>query len=128
MCGICGVASADPRATPLLQESLLAMTDVIEHRGPDEDGHYIAPGVDMGMRRLSIIDLESASQPLDNEDRTVSTVFNGEIFNFQELRADLHRRGHRFSTEGDGETIVHLYEEYGPEFPSHLRGMFAIAL
>jgi len=104
------------------------MTDAIAHRGPDEDGHRTAPGIALGMRRLSIIDLAGSHQPLGNEDGTVWTVFNGEIFNFRELRADLIARGHRFATEGDTETIVHLYEEHGRDFARHLRGMFGIAV
>jgi asparagine synthase (glutamine-hydrolysing) len=104
------------------------MTDVIIHRGPDEDGHRVAPGIAMGMRRLSIIDLASSHQPVANETKDVWTVFNGEIFNFRELRRDLTARGHRLATGGDTETIVHLYEEYGAAFPTHLRGMFGIAV
>jgi asparagine synthase (glutamine-hydrolysing) len=128
MCGICGLASDDPRKVPLEDERLRAMTDVIEHRGPDEDGYHLAPGVAMGMRRLSIIDLAGSSQPIANEERSVWTVFNGEIYNFPELRAELEGKGHRLATHGDTEVIVHLYEEHGPRFAERLRGMFAIAL
>src|SRR3954468_9633497 len=108
--------------------ALRAMTDAIVHRGPDEEGRHGEPGVSLGMRRLSIIDLPGSSPPLANEDGTVWTVFNGEIYNYRELRRDLERAGHRFSTEGDTETIVHLYEEHGLGFVRRLRGMFAIAL
>ena len=104
------------------------MTEAIVHRGPDEDGHHIAPGIAMGMRRLSIIDLASSHQPLSNESGDIWTVFNGEIFNFPELRRELQARGHRLATAGDTETIVHLYEEHGTHFPERLRGMFAIAV
>jgi len=104
------------------------MTGVMEHRGPDEDGHHIAHGIALGMRRLSVIDLASSHQPLSNEVGEVWTVFNGEIFNFLELRRELQAKGHRQATAGDTETIVHLYEEHGTEFPKRLRGMFAIAL
>ena len=104
------------------------MVDVIRHRGPDDGGIRLAPGIALGMRRLSIIDVRGSQQPLANEDESVWTVFNGEIFNFAELRADLQARGHRFATEGDTETIVHLYEEHGPDFPKRLNGMFAIAV
>ncbi len=104
------------------------MTQAIVHRGPDEDGHHIAPGIAMGMRRLSIIDLASSHQPLSNERGDVWTVFNGEIFNFPELRRELQARGHRLATAGDTETIVHLYEEHGIDFPTRLRGMFGIAV
>jgi asparagine synthase (glutamine-hydrolysing) len=104
------------------------MTRAILHRGPDEDGHHVAPGIAMGMRRLSIIDLASSHQPLANERGEVWTVFNGEIFNFPELRRELQSRGHRLATAGDTETIVHLYEEHGADFPKRLRGMFGIAV
>jgi asparagine synthase (glutamine-hydrolysing) len=109
-------------------DGLRAMTDAIRHRGPDDDGHLLEPGVALGVRRLSVIDLPGSSQPISNEDGTVTTVFNGEIYNYRELRRQLIARGHRLATEGDTETIVHLYEEYGDGFVEHLRGMFAIAL
>src|SRR3954463_10881641 len=128
MCGICGLAARDPRALVLDEPTLRTMTDAIEHRGPDDTGHHISPGASLGMRRLSIIDIEGSRQPLANEDETVWTVFNGEIFNFRPLRAELRDRGHTLRTNGDAETIVHLYEELGPAFPGRLRGMFAIAV
>src|SRR3954471_20370097 len=128
MCGICGVAGRTGAARPVEGHELRAMTDVIRHRGPDEDGHLLEPGVALGMRRLSIIDLPGSSQPISNEDGAVWTVFNGEIYNYRELRRDLIARGHTFATEGDTETIVHLYEEHGAGFVEHLRGMFAIAV
>jgi asparagine synthase (glutamine-hydrolysing) len=127
MCGICGFASSDPRALPLKPAMLRAMCDVIAHRGPDDEGQLIEPGVALGMRRLSILDLETGAQPISNEDETVWTVFNGEIYNFRELRARLFGP-HRPSTQGDTETIVHLYEELGAGFVEQLRGMFAIAV
>ena len=105
-----------------------AMADVIAHRGPDEEGQHIAPGIAMGFRRLSIIDLATSHQPLANERQEIWTVFNGEIFNYRQLRGELEARGHRLATAGDSETIVHLYEEHGVEFPTRLRGMFAIAV
>jgi asparagine synthase (glutamine-hydrolysing) len=104
------------------------MTDAIVHRGPDERGMHIEGGVALGMRRLSIIDVGGSHQPISNEDGSILAVFNGEIYNFRELRAGLHERGHSLATEGDGETIVHLYEEHGVEFARHLEGIFAIAL
>jgi len=104
------------------------MTEVMTHRGPDEDGHLRSEGIAMGMRRLSIIDLAGSHQPVGNEDGTVSTVFNGEIFNFLEIRRELAARGHRLSSKGDTETIVHLYEDHGIDFVQRLRGMFAIAV
>ena len=128
MCGICGLAGRATDLPPLEPPVLRAMTEAIVHRGPDEDGHHIAPGIAMGMRRLSIIDLASSHQPLSNERGDVWTVFNGEIFNFPELRTELQAHGHRLATAGDTETIVHLYEEHGTAFPTHLRGMFGIAV
>jgi asparagine synthase (glutamine-hydrolysing) len=127
MCGICGFASRDPRALPLDPVTLRGMCDVMRHRGPDDDGQLIEPGVALGMRRLSILDLDTGAQPISSEDEGVSTVFNGEIYNFRELRAMLAGR-HRLSTRGDTETIVHLYEDHGPRFVEHLTGMFAIAV
>jgi asparagine synthase (glutamine-hydrolysing) len=128
MCGICGIAGRDPRAPALDERRLCAMTDAIVHRGPDECGTHIGPGIALGMRRLSIIDVAASHQPISNEDGSVLAVFNGEIYNFPRLREELRGRGHRLRTEGDGETIVHLYEEHGVDFARHLRGIFAIAL
>src|SRR6185503_15474953 len=126
MCGIAGIVSLDGK--PVLEREVRSMCSAITHRGPDDVGFYFAPGVSLGMRRLSIIDLDSGRQPVSNEDGSVHVVFNGEIYNFQELRRDLKARGHIFSTRGDTETIVHLYEEYGSRCVDHLRGMFAFAL
>jgi asparagine synthase (glutamine-hydrolysing) len=128
MCGICGLAGRAIDGPPLSAPALRAMTEAIVHRGPDEAGHRIAPGIALGMRRLSIIDLDSSHQPLANESQDVWTVFNGEIFNFRELHGELRARGHRLGSAGDTEAIVHLYEEHGPAFAKRLRGMFAIAL
>ena len=128
MCGICGIAGREKAAPGLEEERLLAMTDAIVHRGPDEAGLHVGPGIALGMRRLSIIDIGGSHQPIANEDSTVLAVFNGEIYNFRELRAGLRTRGHRLATEGDGEVIVHLYEEHGLDFAKHLEGIFAIAL
>jgi asparagine synthase (glutamine-hydrolysing) len=128
VCGICGLAGSTTDFPPLQPAVLRAMTDAIVHRGPDEDGYYIAPGIAMGMRRLSIIDLASSHQPLANERGDVWTVFNGEIFNFPELRRELQAGGHRLATAGDTEPIVHLYEDHGTRFPTRLRGMFGIAV
>ena len=104
------------------------MCSTIRHRGPDDDGIGLAENVGIGMRRLSIIDIAGSRQPIFNEDRSVRTVFNGEIYNYRELRKSLSARGHQFRTSGDTETIVHAYEEYGRDFPNHLNGMFGIAL
>lgn len=124
MCGICGVF--DTR--PVQIECLQSMTDSIRHRGPDADGFFVEANVGLGMRRLSIIDVAGGKQPLTNEDGTVIVVFNGEIYNYPDLRAQLLSHGHTMRTQSDTECIAHLYEEYGADFVQHLRGMFAIAL
>jgi asparagine synthase (glutamine-hydrolysing) len=125
MCGIAGYLSFGGIAQqPVLQ----AMCDQIRHRGPDDEGFYTEGPVGLGMRRLSIIDLSGGHQPISNEDETVWVVFNGEIYNYQALRQDLISRGHRFRTDSDTETLVHLYEEFGAGFVSRLRGMFAFAI
>jgi asparagine synthase (glutamine-hydrolysing) len=126
MCGIAGIVSLEGR--PVFERELQDMCAAIAHRGPDDEGFYFHPGVGLGMRRLSIIDLDSGRQPVSNEDGSVWVVFNGEIYNFQELRQEMEGRGHVFSTRSDTETIVHLYEEYGTQCVNHLRGMFAFAL
>ncbi|MEE9293575.1 MAG: asparagine synthase (glutamine-hydrolyzing) [Phycisphaerae bacterium] len=122
MCGIAGFVGFDD---PALLRSMCA---ALEHRGPDDEGFFEAAGVGLAMRRLSIIDLESGSQPIANESGDVWVVFNGEIYNYQELTSRLKQQGHLFTTSSDTETIVHLYEEYGLDFAKHLRGMFAIAI
>src|SRR5919199_4496197 len=126
MCGIAGVVSSSQ--APVDEALLRRMCGQFRHRGPDDEGYYRVPGVGLGMRRLSIIDLETGQQPLTNEDRSVWVVGNGEIYNYRELRGDLERRGHRFATGSDIETIVHAYEEYGEACPEQLLGMFAFAL
>ncbi len=127
MCGICGIYGKDglPEEARTLTR---VMTETIVHRGPDDDGFYADGPVSLGMRRLSIIDLSTGSQPIHNEDRTVWVVYNGEIFNFPALRPELEARGHAFYTQADTEVIVHLYEEYGEDFVQKLNGMFAVAL
>jgi asparagine synthase (glutamine-hydrolysing) len=105
-----------------------AMADTIHHRGPDDEGYYIHGPIGLGFRRLSIIDLQSGHQPLSNEDGSIWIIFNGEIYNYQELRTLLLHKGHVFSTQTDTEVIVHLYEEFGPECLNKLRGMFAFAI
>ena len=127
MCGIYGVAELRPGRRPS-EDILFAMGRLMVHRGPDDHGHYCADGIAMGMRRLSIIDLEGGHQPIPNEDKTVWAVCNGEIYNFKELRAELEARGHVFRCDSDTEVIVHLYEEEGLNLFRRLRGMFAIAL
>ena len=127
MCGICGKLNFD-RDHEVSQQLLKAMADSIAHRGPDDDGYYLSGQVGLGFRRLSIIDLAGGHQPLSNEDGTVWIVFNGEIYNYQELREDLLKKGHVFRTKADTEVIVHLYEEYGEAGIQSLRGMFAFAI
>jgi asparagine synthase (glutamine-hydrolysing) len=126
MCGIAGIVRWDDRLPTAAD--VHTMCDMIVHRGPDDEGLYVGDGVALGMRRLSIIDLATGHQPVRNEDGTVWVVFNGEIYNFKELRRELEGRGHRFYTTSDTETIVHLYEDYGQEAISRLRGMFALAI
>lgn len=129
MCGIVGVASFDPDGAPQVDPALIhRMCQTIIHRGPDDEGLFVKGGVGLGMRRLSIIDVAGGHQPVFNEDRTVAVVYNGEIYNFPELRPELESRGHCFSTHTDTEVIVHLYEDFGAECVHKLRGMFAFAL
>jgi asparagine synthase (glutamine-hydrolysing) len=130
MCGIAGFADLASRHGTAGSDRtrLKGMCDVMRHRGPDDEGVHIEPGVAMGMRRLSIIDLSTGHQPIHNEERTVWVVFNGEIYNYRELRDALEASGHTFYTASDTETIVHGYEEWGDQVFSRLRGMFAIAI
>jgi asparagine synthase (glutamine-hydrolysing) len=137
MCGITGAVWSDERQS-IAPEVLTKMTDAISHRGPNDSQTWISTsqrdaygnpiGVALGFRRLSIIDLEGARQPMSNEDGTVRMVFNGEIYNYQTLRRRLEGRGHQFATEGDGESILHLYEDHGADCFNHLNGMFAIGI
>ncbi len=126
MCGIAGIMSWG--AQPVYTTELRAMCGAISHRGPDDEGFYVSRGVGLGMRRLSIIDLATGQQPVCNEDATVWVVFNGEIYNYRELRRGLETRGHHFSTDTDTEVIVHLYEEKGALCVESMRGMFAFAV
>ena len=129
MCGIAGMFGGDAeKVSDGLLPVIARMCEVIEHRGPDDTGYFVGKGVAIGMRRLSIIDLAGGRQPLANEDASVRVVFNGEIYNYQELKLDLISRGHRFSTDSDTEVIVHLYEEKGERCVEMLRGMFAFAV
>ncbi len=126
MCGIVGIVSKNSSEKD--RTILEKMNEAIAHRGPDDDGFYLGKGVALGMRRLSIIDLAGGKQPIHNADKTKWIVFNGEIYNYQQLREDLEKRGHKFYTNSDTEAIVHLYDEYGADCLQHLRGMFAIAI
>ncbi len=127
MCGICGkmFLRDDRKVDPMLIER---MSTVMSHRGPDDHGVYVSRKIGLGHRRLSIIDLQTGKQPLSNEQGNIWVVFNGEIYNYKELRKELVEKGHYFKTNTDTEVIVHLYEEHGEGFVSKLRGMFAIAL
>ena len=127
MCGIVGIIHPEGKET-VASDILRAMNSSLTHRGPDEEGYWLNRNVGLGMRRLSIIDLGGGHQPISDEDGKVWTVFNGEIYNYLELREELIRKGHRFKTSSDTEVIVHLYEEEGEDFIQRLRGMFAIAL
>ena len=126
MCGIVGIAYQETRQVE--REILEKMNGAILHRGPDEDGFYVKENIGLAMRRLAIIDLSGGQQPIYNQDKTKAIVFNGEIYNFQELRADLDKKGHQFYTNSDTEIIIHLYDEYGVDCVQHLRGMFAFAI
>ena len=127
MCGIAGILKTAVDAV-VDASTVHRMCQTIVHRGPDDEGVYVKDGVGLGIRRLSIIDVSGGHQPIHNENKTVWVVFNGEIYNFRELRADLERAGHRFYTNTDTEVIVHLYEDLGSDCVQKLRGMFAIAL
>ena len=126
MCGICGFCLPDDkRVNPKV---LVEMASAIAHRGPDEEGYYVTAGIALGHRRLSIIDLDTGKQPIHNEDKTIYIVFNGEIYNFPELKKDLEERGHTFYTKTDTEVLVHLYEDMEEKCLEKIRGMFAFAI
>ena len=127
MCGIAGIIGTNRRYVAEAVD-VHRMCETIRHRGPDDEGIHTSGCAGLGMRRLSIIDLSTGHQPIHNEDQTIWVVFNGEIYNFPELRPELERRGHRFYTNTDTEVIVHLYEEYGSNCVQKLRGMFALAV
>ena len=127
MCGIAGICNISSSES-ITEQKLSIMIDMLYHRGPDGKGFYVNEGIGLGHARLSIIDLDTGSQPIHNEDKTVWVTFNGEIFNYVELKIDLEKKGHKFYTTTDTEVLVHLYEEYGNKFVSHLNGQFAIGL
>ena len=126
MCGIAGVVNSEPGGVEA--DTIRRMCQSIVHRGPDDEGTYVKDGAGLGVRRLSVIDIAGGRQPVFNEDKTICIVYNGEIYNFPELRRELESRGHRFLTHGDTEVIVHLYEELGRDCVKRLRGMFAFAV
>src|SRR4029078_2290830 len=126
MCGIVGIVRNDGK--PVDEQLLARMNDAIRHRGPDEDGFYVDGSVGLAMRRLAIIDLKSGQQTIHNRDKTAWIVFNGEIYNYLELRAKLEKLGHTFYTNSDTEAIVHAYDQFRSDCPKHLRGMFAFAI
>ena len=129
MCGICGIIDFKRIVEKNDRQTVVrSMNRAMEHRGPDEDGYFNDDLCTLAMRRLAIIDLSGGQQPIFNEDGKIGVVYNGEIYNFQELKAELEGKGHRFSTRSDTETLVHLYEEYGVEMFTKLKGMFAFCL
>lgn len=123
MCGIFGIVSSR-----IDKKQVETSTNTLSHRGPDDSGYFIGEGIGLGHRRLSIIDLAGGHQPIFNEDGSKCVIFNGEIYNFMELREYLISKGHRFSTRSDTETILHAYEEWGESCVEHFRGMFAFAI
>src|SRR5229473_4451675 len=127
MCGICGLLSMSGARMPTGQE-LRSMTHVLYHRGPDDEGYHLAGPLGLGFRRLSIIDLAGGHQPMSDAEETVFVIFNGEIYNFQELRQELETRGHRFRTKSDTEAIVHGYKQWGTDVFDRLNGMFGVAI
>ena len=127
MCGICGQFNF-ARDEPVEPEIVRRMTDSIAHRGPDDEGYFFSGPLGLGFRRLSIIDLAGGHQPMSDAEETVWVIFNGEIYNFKELRAELEQRGHRFRTQSDTEVIIHGYKEWGTEVFNHLNGMFGVAI
>jgi len=127
MCGLTGIFEYR-RPTEVPRQTVHRMNETIVHRGPDDEGIFVGPGIGLGFRRLSIIDLSGGHQPISNEDASAWVMLNGEIYNYPELRDELLARGHKLATRSDTETIVHLYEDYGEECFAKLRGMFAIVL
>ena len=127
MCGICGILAMN-ETRRVSDEEVRAMADILRHRGPDDQGCFRAGPVALGFRRLSIVDLVGGHQPMSNEDQSIWIVFNGEIYNHPQLRPELERRGHRYATNSDTETILHLYEDCAEDCVRHLRGMFAFAI
>jgi len=126
MCGIAGIV--DLAGRPVDCALVRKLCAELSHRGPDDEGYYVDRQVTLGQRRLAILDVAGGRQPMSNEDKSVWVTFNGEIYNFQELRQDLEKLGYRFATRSDTEVIVHAYKAYGTDCVKHFRGMFAFAL
>ena len=126
MCGICGVF--DFRGGAVQRDLVRKMSNAIRHRGPDGEGLYVCGQIGFGHRRLSIIDLQGGNQPITNEDDSMAIIFNGEIYNFVELREELEKNGHVFKTRSDTEVILHGYEEWGIDCLNHFNGIFAFAI
>src|SRR5438132_12133435 len=127
MCGICGQLNF-ARSEPVEPDIVRHMTNSIAHRGPDDEGYFFSGPLGLGFRRLSIIDLAGGHQPMSDAEETIWVIFNGEIYNFKELRAELEQRGHHFRTRRDTEVIIHGYKEWGTEVFNHLNGMFGLAI
>src|SRR5262245_14733115 len=128
MCGICGAAARD-QAAPIDEQALAAMRDSMKHRGPDDAGTFLAPGIALGVRRLAILDLsERGHMPMSTQDRRFHIIYNGEVYNFRELRAELESKGYQFRSATDTEVILNLYADEGPGMLDRLNGMFAIAI
>src|SRR6266480_3829471 len=127
MCGICGQFNFANNA-PVDPEIIRRMADSIAHRGPDDQGYFVSGPIGLGFRRLSIIDLAGGHQPMTDAEETVWVIFNGEIYNFKELRAELEQLGYSFRTNSDTEVIIHGYREWGTDVFNHLNGMFGVAI
>jgi asparagine synthase (glutamine-hydrolysing) len=128
MCGICGIVIGPSSSRSVRRDRLERMRDVMTHRGPDGAGTFIEPGIGLGHRRLSIIDVAHGAQPMASADGRYQVVYNGEVFNHPELMPQLQAAGVTYRTHCDTETVLHVYEREGPALPTHLRGMFAIAI
>ena len=124
MCGFVGFVDKAQKKQDIIKN----MADIIVHRGPDSDGYYVGDDCALGFRRLSIIDLAGGSQPIYNEDNTKAIIFNGEIYNYKEIKEELITCGHKFKTNSDTEVLLHGYEEYGSKLLNRLRGMFAFVI
>src|SRR5579859_7803086 len=127
MCGICGQFNIESLA-PVRRPDIEAMANTIAHRGPDDEGYFFDGPLGFGFRRLSIIDLSGGHQPMSDAEESVWVIFNGEIYNYKELRAELEKAGHKFRTSSDTEVIIHGYKQWGNDVFNHLNGMFGVAI